>query len=89
MTDDANVAGIRAVTNQAIEEIGRMQSAIGVAKDRGIEVRRLLTVVLDGSEREETATAQVQMFSADQSCDEAIAATLIAVESLQTWLATR
>lgn len=66
-----------------------MQGAIGAAKDSGDTACRQLAVIFDGSNRDEAATAQACMTAAGAACDEAIMATLTAVESLQQYMANR
>lgn len=87
MTDDT-VAGLRGTVDGAIAEIGRVQSALSLAKDRALQTRDILRMGLEGSGRDETAAAQAAMLQVEEIVDQAISATMVATEQLAAWTGT-
>lgn len=82
------IEGLRATIGGAIVHIGEMQSALSLARDRGLNARDTLRIGAEGSNRNETAAAQAALQNADRLCEEAITSTLAAVEELESWLAS-
>jgi hypothetical protein len=83
--NDASVADLRATVDKAIEEIGRAQGALGLTRDRIQSARDVLRIGLRGSSRDESTAAQAALTEVDTKVEEAIQASLIAVEQLVVW----
>lgn len=88
MTQGGSVSDLRAGIDQGIAEIGRLQSALSLAKDRNQQTVDVLKRATHGSTRDETAEAIAALTSVDASVDAAIGASLVAVEQLQIWAST-
>ena len=88
MSDEQSVAGVRETVDRAVLSIGEMQGALNLARDRGQTAVNLINIGSRGTAVSTPGTALAQMSNADRLCQEAITATLAAVESLHEWEAT-
>ena len=87
MTDNS-VAALRTAADRAVEEIGKAQGALGLAGERVQTSRDILRISLEGSGRDESAAAQAALTEVDTKIEEAVAASLVAVEQLVAWTGT-
>jgi hypothetical protein len=87
MTDD-NMAGLRATAGEAIAEIGRLRSALSLAKDRNQQAGDILKIGMQGTSRDEPPAAMAALTAVDEAVDQAIRFTTIAAEQLIIWQAT-
>jgi hypothetical protein len=88
MQAEGTVEGLKTTIAQAVEEIGKVQSALGLSRDRAQQTRDILNRATDGSVRDETAAANAAMQAIDDLVQEAINASLLGVEHLETWAST-
>jgi hypothetical protein len=88
MTDEQNVAGVRATVDRAVHSIGEMQGALNLARDRGQTAVDIIAIGTRGTASDQPGAALGMMANADRLCEEAISATLATMEALHTWEAT-
>jgi hypothetical protein len=82
---DASIEGVRATIDRAVAGIGDMQGALSLARDRGQAAVDIVKIGSRGSVHGGPTNALAHMTNADRLCEEAISATLAAVEELHAW----
>jgi len=83
-----SVAGLRAVADRAIEEIGKAQGALGLARDRAQSAQDVLRVGMQGATSAHADAAKAALVQLDTQVEDAIQASLLAVEEIIAWTGT-
>jgi uncharacterized protein YukE len=84
----ASVAEVKSAIDAVIAQIGEVQSAVRAAGEQLSETQQSLAAAVEGSGHDAVSTAQAALNQASTELDEALAATLTAVEQAQTYLGT-
>ncbi|MDO3705863.1 MULTISPECIES: hypothetical protein [Micromonospora] len=83
----ASVAELKAAIDVALQQIGDGQSAVQAAGEKLAEAQQTLAGALEGSGHETVEAAQASLTQASQELEECLAATLVAVEQAQLYVA--
>ena len=84
----ASVAEVRAAVDAALQQVTEGQAAIQAAREKLGEAQQRLAAALDGSGNDAVSSAHASLSQADQSLEECLGATSLAVEQAQTYTAT-
>jgi hypothetical protein len=88
VSNEGTVAELRATIDAALAEIGKTQSALGLAKDRAQQARDILARGFSGSNRDEIAAAVAGLAAVFEIVDQAIDATIVSADQLSTYAGT-
>lgn len=83
----ASVAEVKAAVDAALQQVTEGQAAIQAAREKLGEAQQSLAAALDGSASDAVGAAHASLSAADQSLEECLGATLLAVEQAQTYTA--
>lgn len=85
---DESVAGLRAVADRAIEEIGKAQSALGLARDRAQSAQDVLRIGLQGANCDNADGIRAALTQLDSEIHDAIGTATVTVEQVVAWTGT-
>jgi len=86
---DGTVEELKAAIDTAIQEIERLQGALGVADDRADGALQIISRVSDGSGNDQITSAMLFLSQIKQSKEENIARCLRSIEALNVYKSQR
>lgn len=83
----ASVAEVKAAVDAALQQVTEGQQAIQAAREKIGEAQQSLAAALDGSGNDQVGAAHASLSQADQSLEDCMGATLLAVEQAENYKA--
>jgi uncharacterized protein YukE len=84
----ASVAEVKSAIDAAVQQISEGQAAVNAASEKIAEAQQSLAAAVEGSGHDTVGAAQAALAQATTELEECLAATLIAIEQAQTYVAT-
>jgi len=83
-----SIPELKAAIERVIAEIGNLQSGLSTVKDRSDAVTQMMaTIAAGGTSAPEPGVVAAMGIDVSESTDNALAATVAAVQSLEEWMA--